>query len=82
MSTTQADAQLRNMSPAVVGSSTVQPVTVQEFIAGLKLPLEQTLIQSPPRLRVSCVPVDLVTRRSDMLAVKSVYCDPNPEKQA
>ena len=39
--TTQAVAQVRNMSPAIVGSPTVQPVTVQEFIAGLKLPLEQ-----------------------------------------
>jgi hypothetical protein len=32
------------MSPAIAGSSTVQPVTVQEFIAGLKLPLQQPLI--------------------------------------
>jgi hypothetical protein len=60
----------------------VQPVTVHEFIVGLKLPLEQPLIQSPPRLRVSHVPVEnLVSCRSDRLAAKSVYRDPNPEKR-
>jgi len=49
------------------------------FIAGLKVPL----IQSPPRLRVSRVrDENLVARRSDRLAAKSVFRDPKPENQA
>lgn len=68
---------------SVAASPSVQPTSVEDFIADLKLPLEEPLIQSPPRHRVSRVPVDnLVPRRSDRLAAKSVYRDPNPEKQA
>jgi hypothetical protein len=55
------------------------PPSVEDFIAGLKLPL----IQSPSRLRVSRMRVEnLVPRCSNRLAAKSVYRDPNPEKQA
>jgi hypothetical protein len=55
------------------------PPSVEDFIAGLKLPL----IQLPPRLRVSRMRVEnQVPRRSNRLAAKSVYRDPNPEKQA
>ena len=69
--------------PPVAGPATVHPTSVQNFIEGLKLPLDKPFIQSPPRLRVSCVPVaHLVPRRSDRLAAKSVYRDPQPEKQA
>ena len=61
----------------------MRSTSVQDFIEGLKLPLDKPFIQSPPRLRVSCVPVaHLVPRRSDRLAAKSVYRDPKPEKQA
>ena len=57
----------------------MQPVSVQDFIAGLKVPL----IQSPPRLRVSRVrDENLVARRSDRLAAKPVFRDPKPENQA
>jgi hypothetical protein len=59
------------------------PPSVVDFIASLTLPLEVPLMQSPPRLRVSCVrDEDLVLRRSERLAAKSVFRDPNPEKQA
>jgi hypothetical protein len=59
------------------------PPSVVEFIASLTLPLEVPLIQSPPRLRVSRVrDEDLVLRRSERLTAKSVFRDPNPEKQA
>ena len=34
-----------------------EPTSVEDFIAGLKLPLEKPLIQSPPLLRVSHVRV-------------------------
>jgi hypothetical protein len=62
---------------------TGSPSSVEDFIAGLMLPLETPLIQSLPRLRVSRVRVEnLVPRRSDRLDAKSVYRDPNPEKQA
>jgi hypothetical protein len=62
---------------------TVSPPSVEDFIAGLTLPLEVPLIQSPPRLPVSRVrDEDLVPRRSERLAAKSVFRDPNPEKQA
>ena len=61
----------------------MRSTSVQDFIEGLKLPLDKPLIQSPPRLCVSRVPVEnLVPRRSDRLAVKFVYRDPKPEKQA
>jgi hypothetical protein len=69
--------------PNVVGPATIHPTSIQDFIKGLKLPLDKPLIQSPTRLRVSRVPVEnLIPRHSDRLAAKSVYCDPQPEKQA
>jgi hypothetical protein len=67
----------------VTASPSAQPTSVEDFIAGLKLPLEKSLIQSPLRFRVSCVQVEnVVPRRSDRLAAKSIYRDPNTEKQA
>ena len=56
---------------------------MSEFIQSFRLPLQEPLITSAPRLRVSrrndC---DLVPRRSDRLAVKSAFRDPKPENQA
>ena len=67
----------------MVGPATVRPTSVQDFNKGLRLPLDMPLTQSPPRVRVSRVPVEnLVPRRNDKLAAKSVYRDPQPEKQA
>jgi len=68
--------------PSVADSPIVQPTSVEDFIVGLKLPLEKPLIQSPSRLRVSRVRIEnLMPHRSDRLAAKSVYRDPNLEKQ-
>ena len=55
--------------PPIVGSPIVQPPQVPDFIASLKLPLEESLIRSPPRLRVSRphADTDLVPRCSDRL---------------
>jgi hypothetical protein len=59
------------------------PPSVQDFIAGLRLPLEVPLIQSPPRLRVSRMQDEnWVPRRSERLVSMSAFRDPNPEKQA
>jgi hypothetical protein len=56
---------------------------LQNFIASLKLPLEEPLIASSPRRRVSRLDDSVfVPRRSDRLAAKSIHRDPNPEKQA
>ena len=61
----------------------MQPVSVQDFIAGLRVPLEKPLIQPPPRLRVSRVREEnLVPRSSDRLTAKSVFRDPKPENKA
>lgn len=63
-----------NTPPPVAGQATVRPATVHDFIEGLKLPLDNPIIKSPPRLRVSRVPEEnLVPRLSDRLAAKSVY---------
>jgi hypothetical protein len=49
---------------------------VEDFIAGLKLPLETPLISSPPRLRVSRMRDDnWVSRRSVRLAAMSAFRD-------
>jgi hypothetical protein len=70
-------------SCSVTASPSVEPTSVEDFIADLKLPLEVPLIQSPPCRRVSRVRVEnLVPRYSDRLAARSVYRNPNPEKQA
>jgi hypothetical protein len=74
--------------PTDDGSSTPvhetdSPPSVEDFIAGLKLPLEVPLIQLSSRLRVSHVLVeDLVLHRSDRLDAKFAFCDPNSENQA
>ena len=58
-------------------------MSVPDFINSLRLPLEEALIKSPPRLRVSRhVDYSLVPRRSDRLAAKSGYRDPKTEVQA
>jgi hypothetical protein len=41
--------------PSTPVRGTDSPPSVEDFIADLKLPLETPLIQSPPRLRVSCM---------------------------
>jgi hypothetical protein len=46
------------------------------------LPINTPLIRTAPRARVSRIPENWVPRRSDRLAVKSVYREPQPEKQA
>jgi hypothetical protein len=78
-------------SSPVVGSTTPPtPVTgapiatsVVGFIDSLRMPLQEQLIQTPPRTRVSRVADDIwVPRRSVRLAAKSAYRDPQPEKQA
>jgi hypothetical protein len=56
---------------------------LQSFIASLKLPPEEPLIASSQRCCVSRLDDSVfVPRRSDRLAAKSIYHDPNPEKQA
>jgi hypothetical protein len=66
-----------------IGSPTVPAASLQSFIASLKLPLEEPLIASSPRRRVSRLDDSVfVPRRSDRLAAKSIHRDPNPEKQA
>jgi hypothetical protein len=79
-----ANSDVEDVGPmASEALPSVQSISVEDFIAGLKLPLEKPLIQSPPRLRVSRVRVEsLVPRRNDRLATKSVYHDLNSEKQA
>jgi len=58
-------------------------MSVPDFINSLRLPLEEALIKSPARLRVSRhVDYSLVPRRSDRLAAKSGYRDPKTEVQA
>lgn len=77
----QAAASPAPRTPSVAGSPT--PPFVTEFIAGLKAPILQPQIQSPPRVRVSRPREEnLVPRRSGRLAAKSVYRDPKPEHQA
>jgi hypothetical protein len=67
----------------LIGSGTVPTASLQNFIASLKLPLEEPLIASSPRRRVSRLDDSVfVPRRSDRLAAKSIHRDPNPEKQA
>lgn len=53
------------------------------FIASLQLPVPESLVHMPLRSRTSCKePASLVPRRSERLAPKYVFHDPNPEKQA
>jgi hypothetical protein len=67
---------------APIGSPTVPAASLQSFIASLKLPLEEPLIASSPRCRVSRLDDSaFVPRCSDRLAAKSIYRDPNLEKQ-
>jgi hypothetical protein len=57
--------------------------SVEDFIAGLNLPLVTPLIQSPPCLRVSRMrDENWVPHHSERLAAMSAFHDPNPEKQA
>jgi hypothetical protein len=53
------------------------------FIASLQLPIPESLVHMPLRSRTSCKePASLVPCRSERLAPKYVFHDPNPEKQA
>jgi hypothetical protein len=61
--------------------------SVQSFIDAFKRPLEQPLIASPPRLRITKDPRfvddnDFVPKRSARLAAKSKYREPKPDAQA
>jgi hypothetical protein len=50
------------------------------FINSLRLPLQESLLHTPPR--AACQePASLVPRRSVRLAAKAPFRDPNPEKQ-
>jgi hypothetical protein len=64
------------------GAATVQR-NVGEFIAALKKPLAEHLIDTTPAPRPSRRPSrTVVPRRSDRLAAKSACCDAVPERQA
>jgi hypothetical protein len=53
------------------------------FINAVKLPLQESLLQAPPRPRARRrEPQGVIPRRSDRLAGKSAFRDPNPERQA
>jgi hypothetical protein len=51
------------------------------FINSLRLPLQESLLHTPPRAARQ-EPASLVSRRSVRLAAKAPFRDPNPEKQA
>jgi hypothetical protein len=54
-----------------------------DFINSLLRPIPEALVHTPPRARgARCVPATVIPRRSDRLAGKSAFRDPNPEKQA
>jgi hypothetical protein len=56
---------------------------VTAFIDSIRLPLEEPLIKTPPHARTArTVNDDWIPRRSDHLAAKSVFRDPQPERQA
>jgi len=68
---------------AVAGSSTTAFPSVMAFIDSLELPLQEPLIKTAPRPRQGRrIDDSVVPRRSDRLAAKSVFRDPQPEKQA
>lgn len=79
-----ADVTQEAEPPPSRGNGPPTAETVTEFISGLVLPIEQPLLQEPPRLRRSMVEVDSSwwVRRSERLAAKSAYRDPQPERQA
>jgi hypothetical protein len=54
-----------------------------DFINSLLRPIPEALVHTPPRARgARRVPASVIPRRSDRLAAKSAFRDPNPEKQA
>jgi hypothetical protein len=60
---------------------------VQSFIDAIKLPLQQPLIASPPRLRITKDPKnadadDINLKRSARLAAKSKFRATKPDAQA
>jgi len=57
------------------------PTAKTSFADSLRLPIATPLL-SAPRVRVSKVPKAWIPRRSDRLAAKSIFRDPQPEKQA
>jgi hypothetical protein len=87
-----ADAE----APGVDGEDAAEPPTapapvaaaptaasVAAFIDSMRLPLQEPLIKTPPRARtVRAVNNDWIPRRSDRLAAKSAFHDPQPEKKA
>lgn len=72
-----------NTPPPDGNEETILPQSPTTFIDSLKLPLETPLLNTPPRLKVARDVDDCwVPRRSDRLAAKSAFRDPQPEKQA
>lgn len=68
-------------APALAASAMSQPQQVISFADSLRLPLEEPLLRTAPRVRVSKDVDDWwVPRRSDRLAAKSAFRDPQPEK--
>lgn len=81
-----APANAANPSPAVGdGAATVDYDTDAGalFINSLLLPLQESLVCTVPRPRTARrEPASPVPRRSDRLATKSAFRDPNSERQA
>lgn len=70
-------------APPVVGPSTSAEEAGALFIDSLLLPLQEDLVPMAPLWRAARpVPASLIPHRSDRLAAKAVFHDPNPEKQA
>lgn len=67
---------------AAVAATTAD--AINDFAESFRLPLNSPLVHTPPRRKRAPrqQPDDIVLRRSDRLAGKSPFRDPNPEKQA
>jgi hypothetical protein len=64
------------------GAATVDTDAGALFINSLLLPLQESLLHTAPcPLAARREPASLVPRRSDRLAAKSAFRDPNPERQ-
>jgi len=59
------------------------PPSPASFVNSLRIPLVVPLLRTTPRVRTSrAIDDEWVPRRSDRLAAKSAFRDPQPEKQA
>jgi hypothetical protein len=76
------DAAEPPTAPAPVAAAPTA-ASVAAFIDSMRLPLQEPLIKTPPRARTArAIDDDWIPRRSDRLAAKSAFRDPQPEKQA